>query len=323
MNRRGIELAADEINAKGGVDGRLLRVEYKNDEADGARAVAIAKGFVDDPRVLAVIGHVTSGAMVAAAKVYDGNLAAVSTTATSPDLTGISRWVFRVISSDSANGMDLGQFAARMGHKRAAILYENDSYGRGLADSFRRNFSGAIVTIDPISAADTDFEPFITYYQRHAVDVVFVAGTEGTGMRILREARRQHLAADFIGGDGWTGIVADSAASEGAYVGAPFAASDQRPEVQRFVSAFKEKYGMTPDGNAALAYDATKLIAQALHARGANRFAIRDYLASLDESTAFHGVTGLIRFHDTGDPVGKGIVMTRVHHGDLIVVSGQ
>lgn len=323
MNRYGIELALSEINAQGGIRGRPLEIVMRDDEGSGAKAAAIAAEFIADTRMAAVVGHVNSGAMMAAAKVYDGDIAAVATTATSPDLTGISPWVFRVISSDSTNGLDIARFASSRGRRRAAILYENDSYGRGLADSFRRSFVGEVIAIDPILGTQSDFEPHVAWYKRQAPDIVFVAGTEASGIEFLREARRQAFDADFIGGDGWTGILLDSIASEGAFVGAPFANSDPRPEAQRFVRAFQERYKRPPDGNAALAYDATLLVASAIAAVGTDREAVRDHLAGLTEETAFPGVTGSIRFRPDGDPVGKGIVITRVRRGDLVVEGTQ
>ena len=319
MNKRGMELAVDEINARRLLEGQTLRLLDRNDEGDGAKAATIAQEFVDNPDVLAVVGHVTSGAMVAAAKVYDGHLAAVATSATSPDLSGISPWAFRVISSDSTNGLDLARFVGTLGRRRAAILYENDAYGRGLIESFRRNFDGQVVSVDPISAQTSDFEPYVAYYKRVKPDVVFVAGTEVTGIAFLREARRQALDAMYVGGDGWTGIVADTAASEGSYVGAPFTALDPRPEARRFVTAYTRKFGAAPDGNAALGYDATMVLARAIAQAGPDRKRIRDYLASLDAESAYPGVTGPIRFLENGDPVGKSLVMTRVHLGSLLV----
>ena len=323
MNKLGIELATSEINSRGGIRGRQLQVVMQDDEGKGERAAEIAAEFVNTPEVVAVVGHVNSGAMVAASLVYDGALAAVATTATSPELTGISPWVFRVISSDSANGIALAQFASQLGHRRAAILYENDSYGRGLAGSFQRNFAGEVVTIDPIPNGASDLEPFVSYYVRQKVDIVFSAGTDVSGVALLREARRQNYRTTFLGGDGWTGITSDTAVAEGVYVGAPFTSEDQRPEAQRFVRAFRQKYGQLPDGNAALAYDATMLVAEAIRTVGPDRRAIRDYLSDLDERTAFHGVTGMIRFQRDGDPVGKSFVMTRVVQGSLVVADVQ
>ena len=324
MNKDGMELAVTEINAAGGIGGRPLQLLARNDEGSGAKAAAIAQEFVADRSVVAVVGHVNSGAMVSAARIYDGNLVAVATTATSPDLTGISPWVFRTISSDSTNGLDIARFAQRLGRRRAAILYENNSYGRGLTESFRRNFDGEIVSVDPIAEDMPTFEPYVSYYKQRAPDIVFVAGTEHSGIGLLREARRQKLRSDFVGGDGWTGVVADTAASEGVYVGAPFTAEDPRPEAKQFVAAFRQRYGRSPDGNAALAYDATKLLARAVAERGTDRAAVRDYLASLATAKdGFSGVTGVIRFQSTGDPLARGIVMTRIHKGALLVAEAR
>lgn len=319
--RLGIELAVAELNAGGGIGGRPVEIRYKDDDADGATAAAVAEEFVANDSVLAVVGHVTSGAMVAAARVYDGRIAAVATTATSPDLTGLSPWAFRVISSDSTNGLDLARFATRLGRRRAAILYENDSYGRGIVDAFRRNFAGSVVSIDPIPADGSGVEPYISYFRRlqPAPDLVFVAGVEVSGLALLREAKRQGLTAAFLGADGWLGIVADTSASEGAYVGTPFTPADTRAAAQRFVAAYRAKYRAVPDGNAALGYDATMAIARAIAEAGTDRRDIRDHLAALTDENAFDGATGKVRFQPSGDPVGKGFVMTRVRRGELVV----
>ena len=152
---QGIQLAVDEINEAGGINGRPLRVIERDDAGNGLTAATIAQEFVANRTVSAVIGHVNSTGMLSAARVYDGKLATVATSATSPDLTGISSWVFRIISSDSLNGIALANFAstiARGNTPTAAILYENHAYGRGLADSFRRSFRGQVVSIDPINA---------------------------------------------------------------------------------------------------------------------------------------------------------------------------
>ncbi|HEU4564276.1 MAG TPA: ABC transporter substrate-binding protein [Gemmatimonadaceae bacterium] len=320
MNRRGIELALEEINRDGGVNGHPLEVVMRDDGADGATAAAIANEFLADRRITAVVGHVNSGTMVAAARVYDHGLPAVATSATSPDLTGISRWVFRVISSDSANGVQLARFAGQLGRSRAAILYENDAYGRGLVEAFRRSFRGDVVSADPIEdTGDQDFEPYVATFRRSRPDIVFVATTEAAGIALLREAQRQRLASDFLGGDGWTGVVNDPKVAEGAYVGAPFSAADPRPEVQRFVASFRQKYGVTPDGNAALAYDATRLLAVGISEVGASREALRAWLAALGEP--YPGVSGPISFGVDGDPVGKSFVMTRVRGGELVVAA--
>jgi branched-chain amino acid transport system substrate-binding protein len=323
MNRRGIELALAEINARPERAGAPLRIEFEDDEGSGQIASRVAQRFVDSKDVVAVIGHVNSGAMVAAAQVYDGHLAAVATTATSPALTGISPWAFRVIASDSSNGSDIAAFASRLGRTRAAILYENNTYGRGLADAFRRAFPGRVISMDPIrDGADQPFDAFVSYFKLAKPDVVFVAGTDASGLAFLREARAQQLAADLVGGDGWSGLSVDTLRSQGIYVGVPFTAEDPRPDAQRFVTSFAARFGMRPDNNAALAYDATMLLYTAAQKVGPDRVRIRDYLASLDATMAYQGVSGPISFRPDGDPRERHVVMARVDRGTLRVAQG-
>jgi branched-chain amino acid transport system substrate-binding protein len=324
MNRRGIELAVEEINALPERRDHPLKVIYRDDDGDGQKASRIAQEFVDSSEVVAVVGHVNSGAMVSAAQVYDGHLAAVATTATSPALTGISPWAFRVISSDSTNGIDIARFATRLGLKRAAILYENNTYGRGLADSFQRGFAGEVLSVDPIGEDGAQpFEVFVSYFRQQHPDVIFVAGTDASGLAFLKEVRRQNLAVELMGGDGWSGLSVDTVRSRGVYAGVPFTAEDPRAEARQFVAAFTRKFRMAPDNNSALAYDATKLLYEAATRAGADRMRIRDYLASLTAETAFKGVTGAIRFRADGDPVGKAVVMTRIDHGRLRVAEAS
>jgi branched-chain amino acid transport system substrate-binding protein len=323
MNRRGIELALQEINARPERAASPLKILNEDDVGSGQAASRIAQRFVDTKEVAAVIGHVNSGAMVAAAQVYDGRLAAVATTATSPALTGISPWAFRVISSDSSNGHDIAKFASTLGRTRAAILYENNTYGRGLADAFRRGFDGRVISMDPIAEGeDQPLDAYVTYFKQSAPDVVFIAGTDASGLAFVREARRQKLGADLMGGDGWSGLSIDTVGSQGIYVGVPFTAEDPRPEAQSFVARFAERFQMRPDNNAALAYDATMLVYAVALRAGGDRRKIRDQLASLTATTAYKGVTGAIYFHPDGDPVGKNVVMTRIDRGVLRVAQG-
>ena len=324
QNLQGVQLAAEEINRAGGIDGHAFKVITRDDAGDGPQAARIAQEFVGNESISAVIGHVNSSGMLAAAPIYDGELAAVATSATSPDLSGISSWVFRVISSDSLNGIALANFASRFGQRgptsvSVAVLYENNTYGRGLADSFRRSFHGDILSLDPINADLPTAEPYIAFLKTRKPKIVFVAGRVASGLKILQEAKRQGFNPIFVGGDGWQGILEDTATSEGTYIGMSFTPEDPSPRARTFVAAFKKKFNSVPDAHAALAYDATYLIAQALKAKGPDRRAVRDYLRSLNRETAYAGLTGPAYFEDTGDPVGMRFRVLRVRNGLLTV----
>jgi len=326
QNLQGVELAVEEINNAGGINGHALRLVSRDDDGEGDKATKIAQDFVATRSISAVIGHVNSSGMLAAAPVYDGQLPAIATSATSPDLTGISSWVFRIISSDSLNGIALANFASKFGQRgpaSVAVLYENNTYGRGLADSFRRSFHGDILSLDPIDADLQSAEPYIAYLKMRKPKIVFVAGRVASGLKILQEARRQGFNPIFVGGDGWQGILADTATAEGAYIGMSFTPEDPSPPARTFVAAFEKKYHTQPDAHAALAYDATRLVAQALREKGPDRRAIRDYLHSLNRETAYAGLTGPAYFEDTGDPVGIRFRVLRAHDGQLAVTEAR
>jgi branched-chain amino acid transport system substrate-binding protein len=176
--------------------------------------------------------------------------------------------------------------------------------------------------MDPIDEGPQNFEPYVAFYRARRPDLLFVAGTDGSGISFVREVRRQKLSVDLLGGDGWTGLAVDTVNAEGVYVGAPFSADDPRPAVQRFVAAFRARFNRTPDHNASLAYDATKLLVTAAHRAGRDRKRIRDYVADLSARHPFQGVSGPIRFKRDGDPVGIGILITRIQRGALKVAEG-
>lgn len=310
MNLQGIELAA----------GDSIRIISCDDNGEEAKAVACAQSFVDNPSVAAVVGHMSSAAQLAAANVYDGHLVSVATTASSAWLTGVSPWVFRVISSDSANGADFARFARSSGVRRAAVIYENTSYGRGLANAFRRQFTGTLVAFEPIAGDSAiSFEPYAAYFKRTPPDLVFAATTQDPAIALLREVRRQRVPVTFlsIGGSSWSTAVTDTALTEGIYLATPFDTRIDRPQVQAFVRSFEAKFHRLPDGDAALAYDATQLAMQAIRTVGPNRGRILAYLRALK----MDGVTGPIAFAPSGDPTGRGFVFLRAHRGRFEAIS--
>lgn len=318
-SREAILMAVDEVNRAGGIRGKPLEMVFLNDSTSGVRAQAIAHELVGDERVLAVVGHFNSGAMIAAAKVYHEEMVSLSPTAASPELAGISPWVFRLLANDSGFTPFLARKAAMLA-QRAAVLYDNNSYGRGGADAFRRHYPGKLVAVDPISPGTSRIEPHIRFLRERGVELIYVAGITASATAVLREARRQGYRGAVMGTDSWAPIVADTALSEGVYIGMRFTITDPRPDVVRFNQNFRARFGRAPDGFAAFNYDAVHLLARALEARGASRSGVRDYLASLDRNTAFRGVTGAIRFGPNGGPVARNFVMMQVRRGALVPI---
>jgi branched-chain amino acid transport system substrate-binding protein len=322
FGRRGVELAVDEVNAAGGVRGRPLVVRWCDDSATETGAVRVAESLLADPSVVAVVGHMNSTPMLAAVPLYDGHMPVISPWATSPDLTGVSPWVFRNTTSDSVNGVTIADFAvAHLGARRAAVLYENDAYGRGVARAFRREFHGTVVETIPIPGAAPTYEPYIALLKQQQLDVVMFAGLSNSAAALLQEMRHQHLTTTIISNGDLAGLQPDSTIADGAYIPVWFSADDPRPSIRQFSAAFEARYHAPPDEDAALAYDATRLIVAAIRAVGPDRRDIRDYIASLTAAHPYDGITGPEYFLSTGDPLGRQFQMGQMRHGAAVAVA--
>ena len=161
--RQAVDLAIDERNAAGGLLGGKVVAEVIDDQADAEKGKAAAKALCDDPRVLAVVGHVNSGVMLASEKVYaDCGLPIVTPMASNPAITeqGLAN-VFRLTNRDDHKGPALARWlTTKMGKKAAVVVDDGTPYGKGIADQFSSGFTaagGAIVTRWTAKAGQTDF----------------------------------------------------------------------------------------------------------------------------------------------------------------------
>jgi branched-chain amino acid transport system substrate-binding protein len=332
--RRGAELAAREINADNGINGQQLVLLAKDDEANQEKAIAIAAELVNDPKVVALAGPVNSGTTIAAAPIYNGQAGSVkgalpqlATTATSPDVSRLGDWTYRIASSDSANAVALAATARQMA-PRVAVMYTNDDYGRGLAGSFRSALvaaGGQVAEYDPFSESTADFTPYLRRIQMRGVQMVFVAGLDSAAAAIIRQARALGLQARFIGGDGLVPLVGKGPTFEGTMVGLLYhPASGDR--ARTFAEAYRQAYGADPDPFAAAAYDAVKLLAAAARANGPSREGIQRYLHTLGQdggAPVFQGATGDIRFDAHGDPLQKGFAVGVISNGTIQLNKGS
>ncbi len=307
---RGAELARDRINADGGINGMTLELLAVTDSASPQRAVAVADEFLRDESIVAVIGNVNSGALLAAAHIYDRGLVAVSPSATSPEVSTAGPWIFRVASSDAVNSASLALFALRELGPSAAILYANEPYGRGLRKGFSRAFSGGggslLEEYPYIEGQTEDFEAYLLGIKAAGPDLIFIAGLDAGAGLIISQARALGLQMPILGGDGLLGLAGRDSIYDGTYVGLLYHADAPDAASRQFVEAFRGEHGSDPDHFAALGYDAVMLVAQAARAAGVDRKKIRQYLEEVGgRRDAFHGVSGLIAFDENGDPIEK------------------
>jgi branched-chain amino acid transport system substrate-binding protein len=316
--RMGAELAQQEVNRAGTL---RLELRVRDDKADPRVAIAVADEFFNDSRVVGVIGHVNSGTTAAAAEIYEKGLPSVATSATSPSISRLGEWIFRVATSDSMNAVEMARRAART-DSTAAVLYANDDYGRGLSSSFAAAYAatgGRVVEMDPYLESTQDFAPYLERLRRSGVGLIVVAGLEDSAARLIRQARELGLRARFLGGDGLEGLPAIGPDFEGTMVGLLYH-PDASPESRSFAERFRAAYGREPDSFAALGYDAALLLARAVAEAGADRERVRAYLAGVGREggvPAFAGVTGTLRFDASGDPVDKGFAVGVIRGGRI------
>jgi branched-chain amino acid transport system substrate-binding protein len=321
------QLAVSEINQQGGVRGRPLQLVVHDDSGMADIAVRVARTLHADPDVVAVVGHMNSGATLAAARVYnsgDNPLVEISPSASSPDLSDAGPYTFRVCPSDSIHGIQLAEWARdQLGANRVAILYENDAYGRGLSATFRNSFTergGQIVSDDPFSDILPSFEPYLTRIRsRGGADVVLFAGARDGAEEMLRTLNMIRYQPAVLAGDGAAGIETADIDAEGVYVSLAYLHDQPGARNEAFTSAYRRIYGgQLPDHRGAGAYDAVYLLAHAIESVGANRARVRDYLAGVgDETEPYDGVTGSIAFAANGDVVDRDVVIAIVRNKRL------
>jgi branched-chain amino acid transport system substrate-binding protein len=331
--RQAAELAAEEINAGGGINGRRLELVTRDDYADPDSAVFIAGDFYDSD-VSAVVGHLFSGETLAAAPIYNGGehpLAEVSPSSSSPEVTTAGAYTFRVCPSDLAHGAALAHWVRdRLRMTHGALLYLNDEYGRGIRQTFVEEYlklGGILQSIDPYLGDRPDVGPYLDRLARGShPEFLVVAGNLGEAEEIIRQARKRGLNMPVLGGDGLDGIQEAGALAEGVYLSSPYFAAIPTKANQRFVEAFRRKYpdGGLPNQTAAGAYDAVYLLREVIARVGTDRQAVRRALAGVGtETPAFQGVSGTVAFNAAGDLSTQNVYIGMVHRGVVVVQDNQ
>ena len=331
--RQAAELAVSEINAGGGVSGRRLALRVMDDSGSEDVAVRVATTLRDDPAVIAVIGHLTSGTSLVAIRVYGSGsqpVMMISPSASSPDLSGINPWFFRVCPTDLSHGPDLARFARRrLNAARTAVIYINNDYGRGVRRSFAAEFTrlgGQVVEEDPYVTATPSLEPYLSRIrQQGGVDVLMLAAERPGAELALREMAALGVHWPVMGGDALTGIETTGNLAEGVHISSAYLPDRPGDRNAQFVAAYGRAHpGQLPDHRGAGAYDIVYLLARAVAAAGTDRAALRDYLAQVGRARpAFEGVTGTITFDDRGDVPGKAVVVGVVRNGRLVSEATQ
>ncbi|SDF45158.1 ABC transporter substrate-binding protein [Sporolituus thermophilus] len=308
-HKNGIELAREEINKAGGIKGQQIEILFHDDAGDPKQAAAGAQKFADQKNVMAIVGSCLSSNTLAMVPITDkAKLPHSVVSSSTPKLSGISKYFFRMAVQDAQVGILMGDLIAKkLGAKKVAILYPNNDYGKGLTAAIEdtlKQHGVTVVSNQAYLATDKDYSALLTGIKAQGVDALAVAGTYTDGGLITKQARELGLTIPIVGGTGFYSpkfVEIAGKAAEGAIFLGAFVASNPDPAVQSFVKKYKEKYNMEPDTFAALGYDQMYVLAEAMKKAAEKGAITRENIRDAMAQTSYKGITGTVTFNDKGD----------------------
>jgi branched-chain amino acid transport system substrate-binding protein len=347
--QKGIEMALEEVNKAGGIQGKPVRIVVEDDQSKPEEAATAVKKLVNQDKVLVVLGEVASSRSLAGAPIcQEAKVPMITPASTNPKVTQVGDFIFRVCFIDPFQGEVMAKFARNtLKTNKAAILKDiKNDYSVGLAQFFTetfKNLGGTVIAEESYSEGDIEFRAQLTALKAKKPEVIFIPGYYTEVGLIARQARDLGITVPLIGGDGWDSprlIEIGGKALENTYYSNHYTPDDPRPEVQKFLADYKAKYNEIPDAMAPLGYDAARIAFDAIKRSGildeknikdaysqntqakslmeaintpGNRERIRDALAQAKD---FPGVTGLITI-DENRNAKKAAVVLKIEDGKL------
>ena len=321
--RDGALLAIEEWNAKGGVLGAKIDPIVEDSQCTPDPALNAAKKVIEQDKVKYIIGEVCSKASIPVSEYANSKkviqISPTSTnTAVTVDSTGKTKdYIFRACFIDPFQGLVGANFAIQKGAKKAFLMIDQaNDYVKGLSEAFEKSFTekgGEIVGKESYTADDKDFSAILAKVKQTKPDIVYLPDYYQVVNLTTKQAKEKGITVPFMGGDGWDSSDLDLKATAGGYYTNHYSPDSTAPVVVSFLAAYGAKYkddqgkAKIPDALAALAYDATNMLLQAIKDAGANDTAkVKVAL----EKISFSGVSGQITFDAEHNPVKSATILT-------------
>ncbi|HEY4801928.1 MAG TPA: branched-chain amino acid ABC transporter substrate-binding protein [Paraburkholderia sp.] len=308
-NENGARLAIEEINARGlTIDGQkiTLVLDGQDDAADPRQATQVAQKLVDD-KVVAVIGHLNSGASIPASKIYsDAGIVQISPSSTNPAYTQQGfKTTYRVVATDAQQGPALADYAAKsLNVKTVAVVDDSTAYGQGLANEFEKTAKALgmkVLSHDATNDKAVDFRAILTKIKGENPDAIMYGGMDATGGPFAKQARQLGLRAKVLSGDG---VCTESLAQLAGAATDNVVCSQAGMAVERmnggaaFAAKYEKRFGHPIEFDAPFTYDAVYIVVDAM--KRANSTDHAKVLAQIP-GTDYKGVIGETTFDSKGD----------------------
>ncbi len=307
--KRAVELAVDEVNAAGGINGKKVEAVFEDDGGAGKTAVAATQKLVTVDKVPVILGGMMSSAGLTAAPVAKENKVVFLATITShPELTGPGGYVYRIQSTDLINANAAGRFAARvLKFKTAAGLVASSDYGRSLIKFTQASFEkegGTWTITENFAQGANDFRSQLTKIKDKNPDIIFIAATVKEAAQMIRQMVELRMKMPVLGSsmlDDPSLVTLAGDAAELVYYHRParVAGDEAKKREEAYIARFKAKFpGKDPGIAAKYYYDGCNIIFAAIKAGGETGPGIDQAMRKIKN---FPGLTGNITFNETGD----------------------
>jgi branched-chain amino acid transport system substrate-binding protein len=315
--REGIELALEQANAAGGVNGKKVEVRVYDDQGKPDEAANATVRLINQDGVKLILGEVAStNSLAMAGKAQAAKVPMVTPSSTNETVTQKGDYIFRVCFIDPFQGYAMAKFAREsLKLQNVAVLQDNKSaYSTGLTDVFKVRFAemgGKVAGVESYSKGDTDFRAQLSALKSKSPDGIYIPGYYTDVGLIAKQARQLGIQAVLLGGDGWESdklFELGGEAVENSYYTNHYSPDSPNPATQTFISAYKAKFnGKVPDSLAALAYDAANVSLDALRrAKSLSGPDIRDALAQTKD---FDGAAGKLTLDEKRNATKPAVVL--------------
>ena len=322
--KNGANLAVDEINKAGGINGNQITVISKDNKSDNAEAATVVSNLINNDKVNAVIGSMTSGAVKSMTpNVTKGAVPLVTPAGTDDTLTvtngKVNDYIFRSTFQDSYQGKVLANYTTNeLKAKKVVLYYDNSSdYAKGIAKSFEKTYTGKIVDKVSFQSGDKDFQATLSKIKSEDFDAIVMPGYYNETGLITKQARELGIEQPILGGDGFADptfitLAGDAAATNVYYVSGYSAKALANETTTKFIAAYQAKYKSEPSMFDALAYDAVYMVKQAAEdTKAKTSVDVKDGLAKLK---GCKGASGDITVDKDHNPV-KDAVVVKLENG--------